>query len=120
MTKIHFDKLYIIDPTGDQYDGMKHGNIEFIKEREKIVPPDQLPKDIKKFMISDDVRAKEPIINEYFCRGWHNNCNMIYLNQNPLTIDRQNVRENCNVFFYLNKEVMSSNLYIKIFFIMLK
>ena len=42
-------------------------------------------------MIFDDVRAKEPVINEYFCRGRHNNCNMIYL-------DRQIVRENCNLF----------------------
>ena len=31
MTSIHFDKLYIIGPTGDQYDGMKHENIEFLR-----------------------------------------------------------------------------------------
>ena len=49
-------------------------------------------------MIFDDVRAKEPVFNEYFCRGRHNNCNMIYLNQNLFTIDRQSVRENCNLF----------------------
>ena len=48
-------------------------------------------------MIFDDFRAKEPIINEYFCRGRQNNCNMIYLNQNLFTIDRQSVRENCNL-----------------------
>ena len=30
-------------------------------------------KDLKKLMIFDDVRAKEPVINEYFCRGRHNN-----------------------------------------------
>ena len=50
-------------------------------------------------MIFDDVRAKEPIINEYFCRGRHNDCNMIYLNQNLFSLDRQSVRENCNLFF---------------------
>ena len=49
-------------------------------------------------MIFDDVRAKEPIINEYFCRGGHNNCNMIYLNQNLFSLERQSVRENCNLF----------------------
>ena len=49
-------------------------------------------------MIFDDVRAKEPVINEYFCRGRHNNCNLIYLSQNLFTIDRQSVRENCNLF----------------------
>ena len=49
-------------------------------------------------MIFDDVKAKEPVINEYFCRGRRKICNMIYLNQNLFTIDRQNVRENCNLF----------------------
>ena len=45
-------------------------------------------------MIFDDVRAKEPVINEYSCRGRHNNCNMICLNQNLFSLDRQSVREN--------------------------
>ena len=49
-------------------------------------------------MISDDVKAKEPVFNENFCRGRPNNCNMIYLNQNLFTIDKQSVRENCNLF----------------------
>ena len=53
---------------------------------------------LKKLMIFDEVRAKEPVIYEYFCSGRHNNCNMIYLIQNLFTIDRQNVRENCNLF----------------------
>ena len=49
-------------------------------------------------MIFDDVRAKEPVTIEYFCRGRHNNCIMIYPNKNLFTIDRQSVRENCNLF----------------------
>ena len=70
-------------------------------------------------MILDDVRAKEPVINEYFSRGRHNNSNMIYFNQNLFTIDRQSVRENCNLFIFLNKEVNSSYLYFKISLLML-
>ena len=54
-------------------------------------------------MIFDDVRAKEPVINELFCRGRHNNCNMIYLNQNLFSLDRQSVRENCNLFILLEQ-----------------
>ena len=54
-------------------------------------------------MIFDDVRAKEPVINEYFCRGRHHNCNMIYLNQNLFSLDRQSVRENCNLFILLEQ-----------------
>ena len=56
-------------------------------------------------MIFDDVRAKEPVMNEYFCRGRHNNCNMICLNQNLFTIDRQSVRLNCNLFILFEQRV---------------
>ena len=105
LASIYFDKLYIIGPTGDQYqgtcfadEGVDNGkaNVEFfkdIKDIKDLPSPDKLPKDLKKLMIFDDVRAKEPIISEYFCRG-----NMIYLNQNLFSLDRQSVRENCNLF----------------------
>ena len=110
LARIYFDKLYIIGPTGDQYEGIESYNrrsrnsvddkadSEFVKDMKDLPSPDQLPKDLKKLVIFDDVRAKEPVINEYFCRGRHNNCNMIYLNQNLFTIDRQSVREICNLF----------------------
>ena len=102
MARIYFDKLCIIGPTGYQYEGVERINdkadVEFFKDIKNLPSPDQLPKGLKKLMIFDGVRAKEPVINEYFCRGRHYNCNMIYLNQNLFTIDRQSVRENCNLF----------------------
>ena len=101
LASIYFDKLYIIGPTGDQYHGIERINpkadVEFIKDIKDLPSPDKLPKDLKKLMIFDDVSAKEPVINEYFCRGRHNNCNMIYLNQNLFSLDRQSVRGNCNL-----------------------
>ena len=107
---IYFDKLYVIGPTGDQYNGLERINpkaiIEFIKDIKDLPSPDKIPKDLMKLMIFDDARAKEPVINEYFCRGRRNNCNMIYLSQNLFSLDRQSVRENCNLF-YLNREVKS-------------
>ena len=122
LSSIYFDKLYIIGPTGDQYYGIERINlkadVEFIKDIKDLPSPDKLPKDLKKLMIFDDVRAKEPVINEYFCRGRHNNCNLIYLNQNLFSLDRQSVRENCNLFILFEQEVKSSYLYIKISLIM--
>ena len=56
-------------------------------------------------MIFDDVRAKKRVINENFCRGRHNNSNMIYLNQNLFSLDRQSVRENCNLFILFEQRV---------------
>ena len=77
LASIYFDKLYIIGPTGDQYHGIERLNpkadVEFIKDIKDLPSPDKLPKDLKKLIIFDDVRAKEPVMNEYFCRGTHNN-----------------------------------------------
>ena len=102
LASIYFDKLYIIGPNGDQYHGIERINpkadVEFIIDIKHLPSPDKLPTDLKKLMIFDDVRAKEPVINQYFCRGGHNNCNMIYLNQNLLSLDRHSARENCNLF----------------------
>ena len=123
MAIIYFDKLYIIGPTGDQYEGVERINdkadVEFAKDIKDLPSPDQLPKDLKKLMIFDDVRAKQPVINEYFCRGRHNNCEMIYLNQNPFLIDRERVRKNFNLFILFEQRGKSSYLYIKISLIML-
>ena len=78
MNNIEFDRLYIIGPTGNQNDDLEHkdikeptsqigeaaSQIEFIKDIKDLPPPDELPKNIKKLMIFDDVGGKEPVINE--------------------------------------------------------
>ena len=47
---IYIDKLYIIGPTGDQYNGLERINpkaiIEFIKDIKDLPSPDKLPKDL--------------------------------------------------------------------------
>ena len=62
----------------------------YIKEIKDLPSPDQLPKDIKKLMIFDDVGGKEQVINEN-------------LKQNIISTDRQNVRENCNLFIFFEQ-----------------
>ena len=44
------------------------------------------------------LEPKNQLLMNTFVGGRHNNSNMIYLNQNLFTIDRQSVRENCNLF----------------------
>ena len=95
---IQLDRLYIIGPTGNQYDDLKYKVMVFIKDIKDLPTPEELPEDIKKLIIFDDVEPREPIIRKYFCRGRDNNCNMIYLNQNLFSLDRQGIRENCNIF----------------------
>ena len=114
LASIYFDELYIIGPTGDQYNGLERINpkaiIEFIKDIKDLPSPDKLHKDLKKLIIFEDVRAKEPVINEYFCRDRHNNRNMIYVNQDLFSLDRQSVRENCNIIilFEQRSKVLAS------------
>ena len=103
IPSIKFDKFYVIGPTGKQYDDLEYKDIVFIKDMKKLHHPDKLPKGIKKFMIFDDFIAKEPIINEYFCRARRENCYMIFLKQNIFSADRQNVRENCILFVFFEQ-----------------
>ena len=102
---IQFDRLYIVHPTGNQYDELKYivKDIVFIKDIKDLPHPDKLPKDIKKLMLFDDVIAKEPIINEYFGRARRENCDMIYHKQNIFSTDRQKVIENCNLFNFFEQ-----------------
>ena len=101
LSSIQFDRLYIIGPTGDQYENLQSKDIVFIKEIKDLPSPDQPPKDIKKLILFDDVGSKEPVINEYFCRGSHCNCDMICLKQNRFSADRQNVYERIVIYFFL-------------------
>ena len=103
LSSVQIDRLYIIGPTGNQYDALKYRDIMFIKDIKKLVPPEELTEDIKKLMIIDDVGPRKPIIRKYFCRGMHNNCNMKYLNRKLFSLDRQGVRENCNIFVLLEQ-----------------
>ena len=67
-------------------------------------------------MIFDDVGAKEPVINEYFCRGRHSNCNMIYLKQNIFSADGQKFRENCNLFIFFEQQDRATTAIYQDFF----
>ena len=91
IPSIELDKLYIIGPTGKQYDDLEYKNTVIIKDIKELPRPDKLPHDIRKLIIFDVVIAKEPIINEYFCRSRHENCYIIYVKQYIFSADRQNV-----------------------------
>ena len=49
-------------------------------------------------MIFEDVNSKVKIFNEYFRRSRHNNCDLVYLNKNLISLGRKITRGNCNIF----------------------
>ena len=48
--------------------------------KKELLPPDKLPENLSKLIKFDDFDPEEQNIKEYFCRGRHSNCNMMYLN----------------------------------------
>ena len=70
----------------------------FIKDIKDLPTPEKLPEDI------GDVEPREPIVREYFGRASHNSGNIIYLKQNLISLDRQGVRGNCNIFVLFEKK----------------
>ena len=70
MNRSHFDKLYIIVHTGDQYEGFNNGNtaadVEFIGNIIDLSSLDQQPNEMESTMIIDEVRANEKLLHEYF------------------------------------------------------
>ena len=75
-------------------------DVEFIKVIINIPKFDELLTDKTKQMIFDEMKATDSFIGEYFCRGRLSNCSILYLNQNILTADRHDVRENCILFIF--------------------
>ena len=70
ISNIYFDKLCIICPTGDQKEAEEIYNdkaiVEFFKDVKNLRSPDKLPKELKKLMMFDDDKTKEPILNYTF------------------------------------------------------
>ena len=95
LSVIQFDKLYIIGPTGDPYEDLKNKDIVFIWEIKYLPSPDQLPNNMKKLMIFNDVGVRNQLLMNTFVEVdiviviWYI-LNKIY--------SRQKVRENCNLF----------------------
>ena len=63
LINIEIDRLYILGPTGNQYDDLEYKDIVLIKDIKELTPPEKLPEDIKKLMIFENVGAKEPVMN---------------------------------------------------------
>ena len=95
----------------------------FFKEIKELPPPDKLPEVLEELMIFDDVKniGKNQLLKKSFCRGRHNDCNMIYLDQNLFSLDRRGVNvQSGNVIHPLYKHsLMKLNMTMKILLLLL-
>jgi len=77
----------------------------FFDSDENILNPSDL--DVKKshIMIFDDVMLKDQtVIQEYFCRGRHNNVNVFYLCQSLNKIPKHCIKDNANIFILFKQQ----------------
>lgn len=91
----------------------KQANIPaaFYENFEDIPDPSDFDPSQIHVMVFDDVMNKEQSkINEYFCRGRHNNFNVFYLCQSLYKLPKHGIRENANVYvlFPLNLKTLKS------------
>ena len=68
-----------------------------------------------KLMKFGDFKAKESVINEYFCSGRHNKCNVIYFLQNLFSLDGEYIKENCNRFILFEQRRKAISIYQDLF-----
>ena len=60
-----------------------------------IPDPSELDPNAKNLLILDDCfLGRQNKADAYYTRGWHNNCDTIFLSQNYFRLPRQTIREN--------------------------
>ena len=77
--------------------GQSNNNNNNINKRQ-LPQPDDLEKGRKHLIVFDDcMTGPQKQIENYFTRGRHNNCNVIYIAQNWFELPNKTVRGNCNL-----------------------
>ena len=71
---------------------------EYFSEACDVPPPQELDSSNRNLCVFDDVMlTKQSAIEDYYCRGRHNNVDSFYLSQSYFKLPRQTIRENSNL-----------------------
>jgi hypothetical protein len=86
------------------------GKFHFSDDLNRVVPVKEMDKEEQNLVIFDDFMTtkNQSVIVEYFSKGRHNNCSVIYLSQSYYTTPKD-IRLNCN-YFALFKGANASDL----------
>ena len=106
---LYYDKIYLYAKNLEQSKYQNLLNIfkpisndvgyDTIEASNRIIPVSQLTNDNQKLVIFDDFvceKNQKPLI-DYFIRGRHKNCSLIYLNQSYFNASKD-IRLNCSHF----------------------
>ena len=116
MQLIYYDDVYIWCPTLHQskYQGLQKvlkNKCTCYSESEQILDPQEFDETLYHVICFDDVMVEnQSKIVDYFCRGRHNNFNVLYLCQSLYKIKKHGIRDNANIFvlFPQNKKTLKS------------
>jgi hypothetical protein len=103
-----FNKIPI--PSLCEYYAQQHPEKPTIKcllrsDSTKIPQPESLDKNKKNLIIFDDcIDENQDLAKKYFTRGRHSSCNVIFITQNFVQLDRHSIRGQAN-FFILFKQL---------------
>jgi len=77
----------------------------FCDKDDELVDPATLPVGQNHILVLDDVMLEDQIkIKNFFCKGRHNNFNVIYLVQSLHKIAKHCIRENANMFILFHQD----------------
>jgi len=77
----------------------------FFEGPEEIKDPKNLDANQRHIRIFDDVmNADQKVIKDYFCRGTHNNVEVLYLCPSLHKIQKHCIRENANIFLLFHQD----------------
>ena len=83
---------------------------DFSSDVTNIPDPNQLSPAKKNLLILDDVMlGPQNNIENYFCRGRHQNVDCLYITQSYFRLPRNTVRENSNIFFLFPQDSKNLN-----------
>ena len=105
------DALGGIEKVINDYDGPtpRSINCDFSSDVTNIPDPSALSSAKKNLLILDDVMlGPQNNIENYFCRGRHQNVDCLYITQSYFRLPRNTIRENSNLFFIFPQD--SKNL----------
>ena len=72
--------------------------VDYFSDAHDVPPPQEMDSNKLNLCVFDDVMlVKQSAIEDYYCRGRHNNVDSFYLSQSYFKLPRQTIRENSNL-----------------------
>ena len=111
QNKINDKPLEVID-NFISHGGVANGGIKanFYNDSSAVPDPTELNDCEKNLIVLDDILLeKQSKAENFYCRGRHSNCDVIYISQSYFRLPRQTIRENTNFIILFPQDMKNVN-----------